>query len=208
MAKLHASWSESTFCWVITKFSDEFRKLSPEFQLQGFPFQLELRKIRTIQDSTLKIYLSRTNDVNNVELTCMVIAEYKVLSFDENVKSHRKVLAATQYGAENSSMIGITLISLNEINNPARNFIRNDSIVLEIHVKTDPPQTVFPNDSARLQIISNHRSTIKVNLMVKGFDKMVGIPSTFHSVKFVGNFVSIKTMIHWTFPCGPYEKIH
>lgn len=56
MAKLQAkpvgtisesTTSESTFRWVIAKFSDEFRKLSPEFELQGFPFQLELRKIRT-----------------------------------------------------------------------------------------------------------------------------------------------------------------
>lgn len=182
MAKLHVSCCESRFHWVIAKFSDEFRKLSPEFELQGFPFQLELRKIRTIQDSTLKIYLSRINDVKNVELTCMVSAEYKLLSFDKNTEPHRKVLAATEYGAENSSMIGVSLISLNEINNSAKNFVQNDSIVLEIRVKADPPQTVFPSDLARLQIIWNERSTIKVNLMVKDFDKMVGIPSPIFSL--------------------------
>lgn len=40
----------------------------------------------------------------------------------------------------------------------------------------------FLNDSARLQIIWNVRSTIKVNLIVKDFDKMVGISSPIFSL--------------------------
>lgn len=187
MTKLHTICAESTFRWVITGFSNELRQLSPEFELQGFFFRLELRKIRTVQNHTLKVCLSRTNDVNNGELTCMVSAEYKLLSFDENVEPHRKVLAATEYGVCNSSMVGVDLISLNEINNPVKNFVWNDTIELEIHIKADPPQTVFSNDSARLQIIWNDYLGLKVNLTIKDFDKKVGISSPIFSLR----------KIHW-----------
>lgn len=181
-SKLRANIPESTFRWEVPKFSDECRKLSPEFDLRGFPWKLELRKIRTIQENTLKIYLQRTNQTKDVELTCMAFVEIKLLSFDENVPPLRKVLNAMEYGAGNASMMGLNLASLEELNDPSKKYIHNDKIVLEIHIKVDPPQKVFQNDLARLQIIWNVRSAIKLNLTIKDLDKMVGIISPIFSL--------------------------
>lgn len=136
-----------------------------------------MRKVRTVQDSNLKIYLNRMNDQKDVELTCMAFVKFKLLSFDENIASIHKVLTAVEFGAGNPSMIGLPLISLNDIQNPNHKFIQNDTIELEIYVVVDPPQTVFQNDLARLQIISNDRSTINFDLTVKVTEKRVALMS-------------------------------
>lgn len=167
---------ESTFRWTITQFSDEHRKFSPEFLLQDFPFQLEMRKVRTAEESTLKIYLNRTNQLKNVEMVCLVTVKFKLLSFDETVEPHRKALVAAEYGPKGVGNSSVSLISLADLSDPDKKFIQNDSIVIEVRVKADPPL----NDTAllpRLQICWNVFSEAKLQLTVKDIGKRIGINS-------------------------------
>ncbi|XP_055314186.1 uncharacterized protein LOC129575188 isoform X2 [Sitodiplosis mosellana] len=182
MVMLRANYEESTFRWTITQFSDEYRKVSPEFVVQNFPFQLEMRKVRTIQENTLKMYLNRTNGLKDVELTCMVSVEFKLLSFDENVEPHCKSLVAAEYGPNGGAYSSVSLISLIDLSDPDKKFVRNDAIVLEIHVKADPPQ----NDTARLprlQTLWNDDSAIKLHLTVKEIGQRIGIISPVFSLR-------------------------
>lgn len=176
----------SIYRWIIPQFDEEFRRFSPEFHLRNFPWKFEIRRIKsTSKEDMLNFYLHRTNEERNVELTCIAFASIKIISFDENVEPHRKVISAVEFGSRNTSPIGVPLISLGNLMNANTKYIQNDKIVLEIEMKVDAPQRIHANNFSRLEIVSNEQPTqSKLCLTVNNFDKMIGIMSpTFFLLK-------------------------
>ncbi|XP_031632728.1 uncharacterized protein LOC116346683 [Contarinia nasturtii] len=160
--------------WKITNLSNLKRSESPEFVLRGFHWKFEVRKVLSVDNANaLKVFLYRVNMDNGIDVPCIVYAEIKLIPFDNDVEPHQKVIIPNECGGENPSSLSLSLISLNDINDPARKFIQNDTITLEIYIKADAPQLVFPTDLTRLQILRKSQFNIQLNLIVKNLDKRV-----------------------------------
>lgn len=146
-SRLSTNCIATIFPWTTQNFTDETRKISPEFYICGFPWKLEIRKVHVLyptKEHLLRIYFHRLNSYNE-EITCLISAEINLISFDENITSHRKVLAATQFGAQNASVIGLTLVSVEVLNDVDKKYIWNDTMVLDVMMKVDPQKRVFPS---------------------------------------------------------------
>lgn len=175
----------AVYRWEIPKFSEETRNATKAIYIRGLPWQIETRRIiSTSNEDTLNVYLHRTNN-DDALLTCFASASIELMSYDDNVQPHRKVIAPAEFGAKNPPLIGVPLISIGDLMQPERNYIKNDTIVLKVKVEVDSPQKlqkVFANDFTRLEILSSEHtetnvSTLKLSLTANIFMKTVGISS-------------------------------
>lgn len=125
---------------------------SPRFTLKHFPWRIIVCKTSTPKEENdlkrffmfengrnkdnLMVQLYNPSMANETEISCKVSVTCKLVSFDSATKPFLKNLENIEFKYR-SSKHGMHIIPWNELMNPQKKFVQNDSFVLEISIEVE-----------------------------------------------------------------------
>lgn len=160
------------FRWVIPNFEGAHQFYSPEFGVREFQWRMEIRKkVSASVAKMLQIYLHRMGPEEYQAFPCMASASVKLLSYDENVEPYRCLIPAQEFGE--SRMKYANVLPLHDVIDPAKRYMQNDEIVLEVQVMASLMQKMLTTKNTMLEILSNNNAEIHLRLNLAGIDNQM-----------------------------------
>ncbi|XP_071444786.1 ubiquitin carboxyl-terminal hydrolase 7 [Hetaerina americana] len=140
------SRSEATFRYTvqgISKLKDS--ELSPPCIVRNLPWKIMVMPRTSTgperNQRSLGFFLQCNAESESSSWSCFAIADLKIVSQKEGVESFTRKIQHLFFSKENDWGFS-HFMSLNEVLDPEKGFIKDDSIILEVHVAADAPHGV------------------------------------------------------------------
>lgn len=114
---------------------------SPEFVVRGLPWKIQVFKRK---DASLSVYVKCEKKDNSAAWTCMAHCKFKLISFSQQ-PHERSFKEPREFSAKQRSYGYLKFIELKDLFDPAKNYIENGSIVLEIKLKANAFRNLSEN---------------------------------------------------------------
>lgn len=138
--------SEATFSYVVRNISKlKETELSPPTYVRSLPWRIMVmvRNTRNQPETkSLGFFLQCNGESDSTTWSCNASAELRLKSFKPGQEAFVQKIKHLFYSKENDWGFSI-FITWNDIFNPEKGYVQNDSIVLEVHVVAEAPHGVF-----------------------------------------------------------------
>lgn len=152
--------------------------LSPVMLIYGIPWKVEICKYETAGDDepSLGVLLHCANQDASSDWEIAGLATFKLLPFSADAPPARYNITPTVFDSKADIIGESEFIRWNDLFDTAKQYVKNDTINLEVKVKAEDPTS--PNRSRLLfdckQCCENGKSTT-VNLMITNIDNLMAV---------------------------------
>ncbi|XP_022916946.1 ubiquitin carboxyl-terminal hydrolase 7 isoform X1 [Onthophagus taurus] len=140
--------SEATFHFVVPQFSKlKDSVLSPPCYVRNLPWKIMVMprtshaQERTPAQKSLGFFLQCNGESESSSWSCYAVAELRLLSVRQEVESFSRKIQHLFYSKENDWGFS-HFMSWNDVLDPEKGYIKDDTITLEVHVCADAPHGV------------------------------------------------------------------
>lgn len=103
---------------------------SPEFIVRGLPWRIQFFQNK---GAALGVYLRCENEDDSADWSCMAYCKFKLISFNQHAYE-RSFKEPREFNASQRSYGYLKFILINDLFEPTKNYVKNDSIVFEVKV--------------------------------------------------------------------------
>ncbi|CAG5121773.1 unnamed protein product, partial [Candidula unifasciata] len=138
------SRAEATFQFVVENFSKlEESVLSPPCMVRNLPWKIMAmpRKNHADRQKSLGFFLQCNGDSESTSWSCQASAELRMLKWDPEAEPCRRSIQHLFYHKENDWGFS-HFMAWQDVLDPSNGFIKDDKIILEVHVVSDAPHGV------------------------------------------------------------------
>ncbi|KAF7489071.1 Ubiquitin carboxyl-terminal hydrolase 7 [Sarcoptes scabiei] len=139
------SRSEKTFRFTVPNFSTiKESKLSQPTYLRNLPWRIMVMpryQSANQQSKSLGYFLQCNGESDSTSWSCSAVAELRIISQKENVQNMSRKINHIFYNKENDWGYSHYL-AWNEICDPSKGFIKDDTVIFEVWVQADAPHGV------------------------------------------------------------------
>ncbi|XP_071636653.1 uncharacterized protein [Temnothorax longispinosus] len=135
--------SEATFRYTvenISKMKDSSKKLSPAFYVRNLPWKIEVTlessQTQESRQRSLGFFLQCNGESESTSWSCCPVAELRLLSCKEGKEPFSRKFQRL-FNNENNSWGCSDFMTWQDVLDPDKGFIKDDSITLEVHVVAD-----------------------------------------------------------------------
>lgn len=135
--------SEATFRFKVENLSKlKDSVLSPPCYVRNLPWKIMAMSRTNNEARSLGFFLQCNGESESANWSCNAIAELKIHTFKQGTEVFSRKIKHTFYSKENDWGFS-HFLSWNEIYDPEKGYVDDDSILLEVHVTADAPHGVF-----------------------------------------------------------------
>lgn len=130
-----------------------FDRISTETVLmRGLPWRIEVRRYGSNDDGSIGIGLFCEHGDDSSNFSCAATATIKILSFNRSQPAYERILDPCIFDAQRNSRILKTFIKWHDLMDATQFFVNDDTIVLDIVLKSGALNTI--NESNSLSFIA------------------------------------------------------